>query len=242
MTHFPEGIPNFLFLLNENNIRFKGAFFRWIIAERLGKLILSVTGFLLLVIGLIKKPEKSEHFFYYSWFASCILYVIVFASGNVRHDYYQVPLIPTLCVFMAIGTNFLFNLPGQLFNKTIGSLIAVLAIVFMFAFGFYEVRGYYWINKPQIIEAGNAADRLLPKDATVIAPYNGDAAFLYATNRNGYPIVDRPLTKFVESGTKYLISVDPNDDGIKNLTKNCQTIDKTTDYVILELSTECLAK
>lgn len=242
MMRFPEGIPNFLFLLNEGNIRFKGAFFHWIISERLGKLILSVTGFFLLVVGLIKKPEKSENLFYYSWLASCILYVVVFASGNVRHDYYQVPLIPTLCVFMAIGTNFLFNLPNQIFNRAIGPAVAMASIVLMFAFGFYEVRGYYWINKPQIIEAGQAVDRLLPTDATVIAPYNGDAAFLYATNRNGYPIVDRPLTKFVENGTKYLVSVDPNDQGIQNLANNCQVIEKTSDYVILELSAECLAK
>ena len=85
-----------------------------------------------------------------------------------------------------------------------------------------------------------AVDRLLPKDATVIAPYNGDTAFLYATNRNGYPIVDRPLTEFVQNGTKYFVSVDPNDQGIQNLTNNCQIIEKTTDYVILELSVDCL--
>jgi len=242
MMRFPEGIPNYLFLLNEGNIRFKGAFFRWIIAERLGKLILTVTGFFIFALGLIKKPEKAENWFYYSWLASCIFYVVVFASGNVRHDYYQVPLIPTLCVFMAIGVNFLFNLPNQIFNKAIGPAIAITSIILMFAFGYYEVRGYYWINKPKIIEAGQAADRLLPKDATVIAPYNGDAAFLYATNRNGYPIVDRPLTKFVENGTKYFVSVDPNDQGIQNLTKNCKVIKKTADYVILELSTQCLTK
>ena len=58
MTQFPEGIPSWQFLLNEGNIRFKGAFFRWLIVERLGGLILSVTGFSLLVLGIIKKSKS----------------------------------------------------------------------------------------------------------------------------------------------------------------------------------------
>ena len=67
MTQFPEGIPNWQFLLNENNIRFKGAFFRWLIAERMGKLILTVPGFFLFVLGILKKPEMREKLFYLSW-------------------------------------------------------------------------------------------------------------------------------------------------------------------------------
>ena len=94
MSNFPEGIPNWRFLLNEGNIRFKGAFFRWIIAERIGKLILTVAGFTLFIIGLLKKPLDKEKLFYYSWLISSAVYFVVFASGNVRHDYYQVPFVP----------------------------------------------------------------------------------------------------------------------------------------------------
>ncbi|MCR4324907.1 MAG: glycosyltransferase family 39 protein, partial [Candidatus Curtissbacteria bacterium] len=232
MMRFPEGIPNFRFLINENGIRFKGAFFRWIIVERLGKLILTVGGFTFLVIGVIKKPGR-EKLFYYAWLLSSVLYVTVFASGNVRHDYYQVPLIPIFCIFMAIGIQTLLTLPSQYFNRAIGATIALVLLLTIYAFGFFEVRGFYWINKPEIVEAGRAVDRLLPKDATVIAPYNGDAAFLYQTNRHGYPITDRPLEKFIERGTKYLVSVDPNDAGIKNLAEDCKTIAKTETYVIV---------
>lgn len=241
MSRFPEGIPNWQFLLNEGNIRFKGAFFRWIFSERLGNLILTVGGVPLVVLGLIRKPVR-EKLFYYSLLLSCLLYLTIFASGNVRHDYYQVPIIPTMAIFLALGTKLLFNLPGDKFNRFIGPILAVVLIGFMFAFGHYEIQGYYWINKPQIVEAGKAADRLLPKDATVVAPYNGDSAFLYQTNRHGYPITDRPLEKFVEQGTKYLISVDPNDAGIQNLVKHCKVIDKTQDYVIVEMFKDCIGK
>lgn len=241
MTQFPEGIPNWQFLLNEGNIRFKGAFFRWMIAERLGKLILTVSGFSLFVMGILKRPQK-EKLFYWSWLASSAIYFLVFASGNVRHDYYQVPFVPIAAVFMAIGTKLLFNLPVQLFNRLIGSMVAIILILTTFAFGFYEIRGFYWINNPQIVEAGRAVNQLLPKDATIIAPYNGDAAFLYQTNRHGYPVVDRPLEEFIDQGTKYLVSVDTSDTGIQSLARYCKVIKQTPDYVIVEMFKECIGK
>lgn len=242
MTNFPAGIPNWQFLINEGNIRFKGAFFRWLIGERIGNLILTVGGFTLFILGLVKKPEAKEKYFYYAWLASVALYFSVFASGNVRHDYYQVPIVPILAVFMAIGVKFLMDKSLDYFNKYVGILTAIVLILIMYAFGYYQIQGYYWINKPQIVEAGQAADRILPKDATVIAPYNGDTAFLYQTNRHGYPIVDRPLENFAKNGTQYLVSVDVNDSGIKNLAKNCQVLEETSDYLIIQLSLDCVGK
>ncbi|EKD57858.1 MAG: hypothetical protein ACD_57C00121G0010 [uncultured bacterium] len=242
MTQFPQGIPNWRFLLNEGNIRFKGAFFRWLIAERMGKLILTVPGFSLFVLGILKKPQLQEKSFYLTWLASVAIYFVVFASGNIRHDYYQVPFIPIAAIFMAVGTKNLLALPAQSFNRIISYPIAIILIVLTFAFGTFEVRGFYWINKPQIVKAGKAVDQLLPKDATVIAPYNGDAAFLYQTNRHGYPIVDRPLEKFIDEGTKYLVSVDVADAGIQNLIKHCKVIDQTQDYVIVEMFKECIGR
>ena len=241
INQYPEGIPNWKFLINEGNIRFKGAFFRWIVAERLGKLILTAGGLPLFILGLIKKPGL-EGSYYYTFLISSLLYITVMASGNVRHDYYQVPIIPTLSIFMALGVKLLVSPPKEIFNPILGKIVAVVCIILMFAFGFYEVRGYYWINRPQIVTAGAAVDRLIPKDATVIAPYNGDAAFLYQTNRHGYPIVDRDLRDFIKDGTKYLVSVDVNDAGIQNLAKHCKVVEQTRDYVIVEMFTGCIGR
>ncbi len=242
MIQYPQGIPNWQFLINEGNIRFKGAFFRWLIAERIGKLILSVSGFTLFVLGVITRPQAKEKLFYLSWLAACIIYFVVFASGNVRHDYYQIPFVPLASVFIAIGTKTLFTLPRAYFNKLLGPILAVALILLMFAFGFFEVRGFYWINRPQIVAAGKAVDRLLAEDATVIAPYNGDAAFLYQTNRHGYPIVDRPLEEFIEMGTKYLVSIDIADSGIQSLARYCKVVERTDEYVIVEMFKECIGK
>ncbi len=241
IMNFPEGIPNWRFLINENNIRFKGAFFRWLVIERMGKLILTLGGFSLLVFGLARKPSR-EKLFYYIMLASVALYFTTFASGNVRHDYYQIPAIPAFAIFMALGTKMLIFPPANLINIYAGRIIASVAIMFLLVFGFYEIQGYYWINNPAIVSAGTAVDRLLPKDATVVAPYNGDAALLYQTNRRGYPITDRPLEKFIEQGTIHLVSVDVNDAGIQNLARHCKVLEQTGQYVIIEMFTECIGK
>ena len=235
MTQFPEGIPNWQFLLNESNIRFKGAFFRWLIAERMDKLILTVGGFVLFILGILKKPIKKEKLFYFSWLLAVAVYFTVFASGNIRHDYYQVPFIPIAVIFMSIGTKTLFNLPSQSFNRFFGPLAAIVLIILIFAFGAFEIRGYYWINKPQIISAGRAVDRLLPTDATVIAPYNGDAAFLYQTKRRGFPYIIYPLPEMINRlGAQYYVSV--NFDEQTNQVMNEYTIlEKTDKYVIVDL-------
>lgn len=241
ILNFPEGIPNWRFLINENNIRFKGAFFRWLVIERMGKLILTLGGFSLLILGVIKKPAR-EKLFYLSLLASVALYFTVFASGNVRHDYYQIPAIPVFSIFMALGTKLLIFPPPNIFNIYISRTIALASVIFLLVFGFYEIKGFYWINKPAIVTAGAAVDRLLPKGATILAPYNGDAALLYQTNRHGYPITDRPLEKFIEEGTRYLVSVDTGDAGIQNLARNCKLIEQTSDYVIVEMFKSCIGK
>lgn len=242
MTQFPQGIPNWRFLLNEGNIRFKGAFFRWLIAERVAGLILTSAGFALFVIGLIRKSEYKEKLFYLSWLASVAVYFTIFASGNVRHDYYQIPFVPIAAIYIAKGVRFLIGPPTAYFQKFIGPALAVVLLALIYAFGFYEVRGFYWINKPQIVTAGKAVDMILPKDAIVIAPYNGDAAFLYQTNRRGYPIVDRPLEVLIDNGVKYLVSVDVGDAGIQNLVRNCKPIQIAADYVLVEMFKECIGK
>lgn len=242
MQEFPEGIPNWKFLLNEDGIRLKGAFFRWLVSERISGLILTATGFALFVIGLVRKSEYREKLFYLSWLAAVGAYFVVFASGNIRHDYYQVPFVPIAAIFIAKGVRFLASPPAGYFQKFIALPIALSFIVLMYALGFYEVRGLYWINKPQIVKAGEAADRILPQDAVVIAPYNGDAALLYQTNRHGYPIVDRPLEVMIDSGAKYLVSVDVADPGIQNMVRNCQPIQISQEFVIVELFTECIGR
>lgn len=234
---FPEGIPAYGWLFNKDNIRFKGAFFRWIFAERLGKLILGYWGLVPLGFGLVRRLEKREGWLFFSWLVAILIFVTVLAGGNVTHDYYQIITIPIVAIFLAKGADYLLSLGNPGFQRLTCYLLLVTSILFMLAFSWFEVRGFYQINHPEIVEAGQAADRLLPAEAKVIAPYNGDTAFLYQTNRPGWPALTTSINQMIELGATHYVSTQ-FDETTLQLIKEYNVIQKTEDFVIVELRTK----
>ncbi len=206
IAQYPSGIPAFDWLFNMNNIRLRPAWFRWLFAERLSKLILGYFGTALLVFGLIKKPKKLS-WVYLLWFIGILLYFIVIASGNITHDYYQAMIIPFLCALLAQGVSNIISLPKKDFPRLLTIPAVIVVTLFSLAFSWYEIKGYYQINHPTIIEAGQAVDKLLPQDARVIAPYQGDTAFLYQTNRYGWPLMTHDLDQMIDLGATHYVSV-----------------------------------
>lgn len=192
----PQGIPASHWLQNGDGIRFRPAFWWWIISERLGREILGATGIVLFFIGLIARP-KNGNYFLHLWALSSFLFISIFATGNVRHNYYQIQLVPVAAIFFSLG--FIQLLKGSaLFIPRIWTiLIALLLFLLSFYFGFKIVKEFYNINNPDMVEAGKFADKILPEDAIVVAPYNGDSAFLYQTNRAGWPVAALPLAELV---------------------------------------------
>ncbi len=233
MTQFPEGIPMSQWLFNKGGMRFKGAFFNWIFAERIAKLILGYWGLVLVVFGLVAKT-KSSYLFFYSFLASSLLYLIVIARGNIQHDYYQILILPTLCLLSGVGGDFLLNLGKNLANKYLTPIILIGIIVFSCMFSWFFVRDYYDINDA-IIAGGNAVDRLTPKDALVIANYEGDTSFLYQTRRKGWASYQNDLSVMVKDlGAQYLVIANPkpNDDYFR---KNYAVLEETQQYIIFDL-------
>ena len=230
---YPEGVPAFWWLLNGDGIRFKGAFFWWIFAERLGKLILGIWGLPFLLLGILVQPGKRKGWFFHWWFIAILLYLIIFATGNVRHDYYQILTVPIICIFLGKGVGFLITEGHKVFNSSICYLLSVICILFMLSFSWYQVRDFFNINHPEIIEAGRAVDRLVPKEAKVIAPYGGDTAFLYQTDRQGWPI-GFEIEKKIKMGANYYVTVN-FDDEAKELEKKYKVLEKTDKYEIIKL-------
>ena len=113
MTNFPEGIPVSNWLFNEGNIRFKGAYFYWLFGERISKLILGYFGLPLLILGFLRLNLKKDLLFLLSFVGASLIYMSVIARGNVQHDYYQILIIPSICIAMGIGGAFLTKSLGQ---------------------------------------------------------------------------------------------------------------------------------
>lgn len=231
----PEGIPAANWLLNGDGIRFRPAFFRWMIQERLGREILGATGLVLFTLGLIFKP-KNNNYFLHIWLLSLLLYFIVFATGNVRHNYYQIIFVPVASIFFAKGFVDLFQSGINFIPRIWTIFLALLLMPLSFYFSWYQVRGFYQINNSAIVEAGKAADRLLPKDAVVVAPYNGDTAFLYQTNRPGWPVVALPLKEMVaDYGVTHYVSTS-KDNKTNWVSRHFEVVEETSNYLIADLT------
>lgn len=233
ISQFPEGIPANTWLLNGGNIRFKGAWFRWIFAERLSKYTLGYGGLPLFVIGLILKLRPQEGWLFVCMIVGSLLYVTVFARGNIQHDYYQILVIPSLVIMAAKGAQFLLD-PGPHFQKAVTIPTLFMLVLAMFAFGWYEVRGNYQINHPEIIAAGRFVDKIARKDALVIAPYDGDTAFLYQTNRAGWPIFEGTIEELIVKGADIYVSV-RFDEATEDLATQFATLARTPEFVVLDL-------
>lgn len=237
MSRFPEGIPASNWLFNGTHIRFKPAFWKWIVGDRFGREILTVTGTFLFFIGLLKKPEK-EGLLLHLLALSSLLYLAVFATGNVTHDYYQTLIVPALAIFLARGFVLLTEGMTGFIPRVWTIPLALLFFTLTFYFGWGEVKGLYQINNGAIVEAGRFADKILPKDAVVVAPYNGDTAFLYQVNRPGWANVGYPVKDLIDQyGVRYYISV--NYDAKTNwVMKKYKTIEKNPKFVIVDLNVE----
>lgn len=236
IIQFPEGIPVNTWLLNGNGIRFKGAWFYWLFAERLGKLILGYWGLLPFGIGLVVATTKREGWIFRWWLLGVLLYLVVFATGNVQHDYYQILLIPVISVFAAKGITFLIK-GGNQTNRVMSVAAALVTLLFCVGFSWYTIRTYYWINRPEIVEAGRAADGLLPKNAKVVASYNGDTTFLYQTKRQGWPLGFEIEKKIAMGATAY-VTVSPTDsDGeTRDLASRFTVLVRNDKFAIIDLT------
>ncbi len=238
IQQFPEGIPASNWLLNGTHIRFRPAFFRWIIGDRFGREILSVTGTFLFFLGFLLKPKDKEGLILHLLCLSSFLYLVVFATGNVTHDYYQTLIVPALVIFTARGFTALLKGIPVFLPRLVTIPVAFFLFILTIYLSFYEVKGLYQINNGVIVEAGEAADRILSKDAIVVAPYQGDTTFLYHTNRPGWANVSFPTQDLIDRfGVTNYVSVN-YDDKTNWLKQKYEIIEANPKFIILDLTRE----
>ena len=224
------GIPLFGWLFNGDGIRFRPAFWNWIFAERIAKMILGMWGVVPFAIGFINSVKKQKVIFFSA--IGMFLYLSLVATANVRHDYYQTMIVPALALCVASGVNWLWN--ESTFDATTRRIMVFFSLGLMTLIGWYQVRDFYQINHYEIIQTGEAVQKYVPENARIIAPYDGDTAFLYQTKRFGWPVVDRSIQELIDQGADYFVSVNYDTD-TNNFMKQFKTVTKTDRYIILDL-------
>jgi hypothetical protein len=242
IEQFPSGIPanDWLFngscpkqLYSSTNgcYRFQPAWFRWLFWERITKLI---TGFGSILFPLLLLKRGKDTLIYISYWLGILLYFSVIATGNVRHDYYQVMIIPIVCLTMAKGLVWLDEKITAVFNQKISLMtLTILTSIFMFL-SWLQVSGYFNINHWEYVKTGQRADQVLPPEAKVIAPAMGDTVFLFQTNRTGWPI-GFDIENKIAHGAQYYVNTS-FDDETNELMKKYTVVEKTPDYVIIDLT------
>jgi hypothetical protein len=235
ITQYPEGVPSNIWLLNGNGIRFRPSFFRWIFYERLTKLISGYFGVVILFLGALASLRYKHVGFYLSFLLGSLLYVTVFATGNVQHDYYQILIMPTIAIFYGLGAYYLIKELRFGASFRLGTILFLLLTILTSYFASKEVKGYYYINKPEIVEAGKITDQMTPKEAKVIALYGGDTSFLYQTNRPGWASFQNPLPEMIEKGATHLVQVDPTPGDITLYDTKYEIMASTSAYVLVKL-------
>lgn len=232
ILHYPEGIPVYAWLFNGNHIRFTGAFFYWLFAERISKLILGYWGIAIILFGFLNTRRK-DYGFFLSMLLSSMIYLTVIATGNVQHDYYQILIIPTIAFFFGLGADFLLH-PHKEYPKYVTYPLFIISTVCVLAFGWYQIRDYFNINNMAIVTTGQAVDKIIPLNAKVIAPLDGDTSFLYYTNRKGWPAYEHDPAELIQKGADYLVLVHPSSDDFTRFGKY-RIVAQTSDFVLFDL-------
>ena len=227
---FPEGIPFWKWAFNGDKIRFRPSFWRWIFGERIGHLILGSWGLVPFATGLI---ARSKNAFEKYFFIGALIYVFLIATANVRHDYYQTLIIPAVALVLARGSLWMWG--TKEFDMKLSRGILIFSLGVGLITGGLQVKEFYNINHPEIILAGKSVDKLVPKDALVVAPYNADTAFLYQTKRWGWPFVDRSIENLIENGANYYVSVN-YDSQTRQFMEMYEVVKQTDEYVIMNLN------
>ena len=245
IVQYPSGIPASDWLFNGNHIRFRPAWFRWLFWERLTKLLLGYLGIILAFsasipfFSLLKQKHNlvkiAAHplILLIGWWIGIMAYLIVFATGNVQHDYYQNLLLPVLAITIGMGGMELFYWLKKRLTVNLAKLIVFAIFIGMEIFSWQQVKGFFNVNHWEYAQAGQFVDQNTPPSAKVIAPANGDTVFLFQTNRTGWPI-GFDIDQKISEGAEYYVSTS-NDDEARELEAKYQVIEKNDAFILIEL-------
>lgn len=142
-----------------------------LIGERIYSEVLSVTGTILFLTGLIF-TRKSAH---YKWslllLVGTIIYVCIFFNLNVMHNYYQIPFTLCCAVFMAMGVQWILDNLSENTTSRFALLSVLLGLVFFESMQYSE-SNYYKTHK-ETRKVAQAIREFTDRDDAVIVCYGG---------------------------------------------------------------------
>ena len=143
----------------------------FVIGTRIYNEILGVTGTFLLFVGLFFTPKKSSYKWALALLLGTIIYALVFFNLNVIHNYYQLPFVICLSIFIALGLQWILDhLPSE-YNSKVALGVILPALVLAESFSFAETQYYTVHNETQ--KVAEALREFTDRDDRIITCYGG---------------------------------------------------------------------
>jgi hypothetical protein len=148
-------------------------------------------------VRLLKGRSEAD-LFLWTWLLGVLSYVVVFLNLNFIHDYYQIPLLAIVSIFIAIA----IELPIRSFGRPTRRFAWVLSLFLYGLVGvnslIYAESHYYKLDSIRI-EAGTIIERHTPPDTLIIAAPDiptdcRDPRLLYRAKRNGWSVYKGQLS------------------------------------------------
>ena len=239
------GIPASGWLFNGSGVRLKPAWWYWLFQTRLDHYMFNFIGLGFVMIAVLlwqevvkvlqrqKETFQKASYFWLFVLLACFGYLVVFATGNLQHEYYQLPLVPFIAVLSAMGIVYIWNL-DKTWHRLWKRAVVVGLLGLMWMFGMHKVIDWYGPRMPTYIYAGMRVAEVLPAEAIVVADFGGDTTMLYYTNRPGWSIVEFSFEELIKKGATHYVSAFRSD-GVNALAKQYVVVEETSEYVILDL-------
>jgi len=159
------------------------------------RLVLEGTGSLgciLLLIGLLfSKADGWSTLYLRIWLVSCLMYVLIFFNPNIIHNYYQIPFLPVMAVFIAL-TLYQFHQWISKKNLKLSYGILFVLLLGMSVENIIYAESHYYNVKHHFVEAGRIVrEETQPDDLILFSTKGADCrtpTLLYRARRKGWSI------------------------------------------------------
>lgn len=155
------------------------------------------------------------------WCGSILIFLAVFANKSFYHNYYSLPLMPGLALFMAVGMVYLYDLLKK-DSKLVAYVIVAAYLIALARYSFAVVKPFYALTTPELVGLENMMNEVSSKNDLIVTNYSGTPMMLYFANRKGWSVPDETLTGQMITGFK--------NQGAKYVVRRIESLQKPSDY------------
>ncbi len=221
-----------------------GSFYVKLLIGRLIERHLAYAGAALLAIGLILSRSRRDLGTFKWWIAGGALYLLVVAKGNSVHDYYQLPILAPMSLWIGVAIAQALRraeaTPMRIAGRILALAFAALCLARVPHFLGKEIAGASLVEHARIVRS------VVPPETLVIVVDNGDPTFLYHIDRRGWHAGAATLTpEWIEArrreGAAYIVSLAgrPGDREARSALERLQSLganrSPTSDLLVLDL-------